>query len=99
MFRLYSKGDVIECFLNVNFYNEFVVDFDGVKREVFIFFWEKVFLIYFDGINSYVLWILLVINEIVYISLGRILSYGFLMVGVFLIFFNKIFIFVFFVVK
>ncbi|XP_068737663.1 uncharacterized protein [Montipora capricornis] len=92
MLRLYSKGDVTECLLNVNFYNESAVDFDGVKREAFTLFWEKVLPIYFDGINSYVPRISPAIDETVYISLGRILSHGFLMVGVFPTSLNKIFI-------
>ena len=41
MLSLYSKGDVTECLLNVNFYNESAVDFDGVTREAFTLFWEK----------------------------------------------------------
>jgi len=92
MLSLYGDEHVTGSLLNVNFYNEPALDFDGVKREAFTLFWEKVLPIYFDGINSYVPRISPAIDESTYISLGRILSHGFLMVGVFPTSLNKIFV-------
>ena len=92
MLRLYSEGDATGCFLNVNFYNESAVDFDGMKREAVRLFWEKVLPIYFDGINSYVPRLSPAIDKTTYIRLGRILSHRFLIVGVFPTSLDKLFI-------
>lgn len=92
MLSLYSEERVTESLLNFNFYNEPAVDFDGVKREAFSLFWEKLLPIYFDGTNSYVPRVSPSVDESTYVKLGRILSHGFLMVGVFPTSLNKIFV-------
>lgn len=92
MLSLYSKGDPTGCLLNVNFYKESAVDFDRMKREAVRLFWEKVLPIYSDGINSYVPRISPAIDKTIYITLGRILSHGFLIVGVFPTSIDKIFV-------
>lgn len=99
MLNLYSDNFIVMLFLNVIFIKEFVMDFNGVKREVFIFFWEKVMLFYFEGTIIYVLRIFLVIDESIYETLGRIMFYGYVMVGVFLALLSKIFFIVFVVGK
>lgn len=91
MLKLYKDKFIIKLILNVSFINEVVVDLNGVKREVFIFFWEKVMFFYFNGIILYVLCIFFFIDESIYIILGRIIIYGYVMVGVFLILISKIF--------
>ena len=91
MLNLYSDNNVTGCLLNFNFVNEPALDFDGVKREAFTLFWEKVLPIYFEGTNSYVPRISPDIEETMYTTLGRILSHGFLMVGVFPPSLNKVF--------
>ena len=90
-----SEKRVTESLLNFNFYNEPAVDFDGVKREAFSLFWEKLLPIYFDGTNSYVPRVSPSVDESTYVMLDRILSHGFLMVGVFPTSLNKIFVAVF----
>ena len=42
MLQLYKDKGVAEGLLNVNFCNEPALDMDGVKREAFTLFWEKV---------------------------------------------------------
>lgn len=91
MLNLYSDNNVTGCLLNFNFSNEPALDFNGVKREAFTLFWEKVLPIYFEGTNSYVPRISPDIEETMYTTLGRILSHGFLMVGVFPACLNKVF--------
>ena len=91
MLNLYSDNNVMGFLFNFNFLNEPALDFDGVKREAFTLFWEKVLPIYFEGTNSYVPRISPDIEETMYTTLGRILSHGFLMVGVFPPSLNKVF--------
>ena len=91
MLQLYKDKGVAEGLLNVNFCNEPALDMDGVKREAFTLFWEKVMLLYFDGTTTYVLPISPSIDESVYVTLGRILSHGFVMVGVFPTMINEVF--------
>ena len=56
---------------------------DGVKREAFTLFWEKVTSLYFEGTTTYVPRISPAIDESIYTRLGRVLSHGYVMVGVF----------------
>ena len=91
MLQLYKDKGVAEGLLNVNFCNEPALDMDGVKREAFTLFWEKVMPLYFDGTTTHVPRISLSIDESVYVTLGRILSHGFVMVGVFPTMINEVF--------
>lgn len=91
MLQLYKDKGVAEGLLNVNFCNEPALDMDGVKREAFTLFWEKVMPLYFDGTTTYVPRISPSIDESVYVTLGRILSHGFVMVGVFPTMINEVF--------
>ena len=83
MLNLYRDKSIVESLLNVTFVDEPAMDLDGVKREAFTLFWEKVMLLYFEGTTTYVPRISPAIDESIYTRLGRILSHGYIMVGVF----------------
>jgi len=91
MLQFYSNNDTVDSILSVRFKDEPAIDFDGVKREAFTLFWEKAFPLYFEGTASYVSRISPSIEESIYISLGRILSHGYVMAGVFPTLINKVF--------
>lgn len=83
MLNLYSDKSIVDSPLNVTFVNEPAMDLDGVKREAFTLFWEKVMPLYFEGTTTYIPRISPAIDESIYTILGRILSHGYVMVGVF----------------
>lgn len=83
MLNLYGDKSTVESLLNVTFVNEPAMDLDGVKREAFTLFWEKVMSLYFEGTTTYVPRISPAIDESIYTRLGRVLSHGYVMVGVF----------------
>lgn len=59
------------------------MDLNGVKQEAFTLFWEKVMPLYFEGTTTYVPRISPGIDESIYTALGRIMSHGYVMVGIF----------------
>ena len=83
MLNLYGDKSTVESLLSVTFVNEPAMDLDGVKREAFTLFWEKVMSLYFEGTTTYVPRISPAIDESIYTRLGRVLSHGYVMVGVF----------------
>ena len=54
MLNLYSDKSIVQSLLNVTFINEPAMDLNGVKREAFTLFWEKVMPVYFEGTTTYV---------------------------------------------
>ena len=91
MLKLYKDKSITKSILNVSFINEAAVDLNGVKREAFTLFWEKAMLLYFNGTTSYVPRISPSIDESIYTILGRIITHGYVMVGVFPTSISKIF--------
>ncbi|XP_078368408.1 uncharacterized protein LOC144652258 [Oculina patagonica] len=83
MLNLYNEKSTVESLLNVTFVNEPAMDLNGVKREAFTLFWEKVMPLYFEGTTTYVPRISPAIDESIYTALGRIMSHGYVMVGIF----------------
>lgn len=83
MLNLYSDNSIVMSLLNVTFIKEPAMDLNGVKREAFTLFWEKVMSLYFEGTTTYVPRISPAIDESIYKTLGRIMSHGYVMVGVF----------------
>ena len=83
MLNLYRDNSIVKSLLNVTFIKEPAMDLNGVKREAFTLFWEKVMSLYFEGTTTYVPRISPAINESIYNTLGRIMSHGYVMVGVF----------------
>ena len=83
MLNLYSDNSIVKSLLNVTFIKEPAMDLNGVKREAFTLFWEKVMSLYFESTTTYVPRISPAIDESIYNTLGRIMSHGYVMVGVF----------------
>ena len=83
MLNLYRDNSIVKSLLNVTFIKEPAMDLNGVKREAFTLFWEKVMSLYFESTTTYVPRISPAIDESIYNTLGRIMSHGYVMVGVF----------------
>lgn len=79
---LYSIGEIVgECPIEIKYVTEDAIDDGGVQRDMFSGFWEEAYAKLFEGSNVLIPMVHPHMDMMVFSTLGRILSHGYLVCG------------------